>query len=75
MWNVARRRQIDLPWCQGHDLIYVFTKLTPLLWRSDMEAERPVGRRLWLARGEMIVAWTKLVMVRITEFWVYFGGR
>ena len=38
-----------------------------------MEAERPVGRRLWLIRGEMIVAWTKLVMVRSTGFWVYFG--
>ena len=64
----------------GHDPIYVFTKLTPLLlWRScgggDVEAERPVGTRLSLIRGEMIVAWTKLVMVRITGFWVYFGGR
>ncbi|KAM7240183.1 hypothetical protein CapIbe_009678 [Capra ibex] len=29
---------------------------------GDVEAERPVGTRLSLIRGEMIVAWTKLVM-------------
>ena len=76
VWNLARRRQSDLPWCQAMTR-FMSSQNSPrcCCGGGDVEAERPVGTRLSLIRGEMIVAWTKLVMVRITGFWVYFGGR
>ena len=43
-----------------------------------MEAEKPAGRLPGLTRGEMTVAWTRLVAgeaVRIIGFWVYLGDR